>query len=738
MVTMPWEDYSAVSGTIPPMAMNNSKTPPPAGSPTGTAEEGPWTDYAASSPQPLPQQAPTVGVGEDVGKSALSGLVKGIPNLLDVAGSAVATGVDELGQAAGVFPERNVGDVFSKYAGQHPMSQGLDTALSAVSNAVGGNDVKEYTPQTKLGEYTNLATQGIATAPLLGGATMLNAARGAAAGVGSGIGGDVGEAVGGNTGRVLGTVAGGLAGGLSPDALMAKAKTGAAVTSADLKGLANTQYQKAEQLGGMLSPQTTDTFIAEASKKLKPQTSIGAALAGDTEAGRFADALATKIGKPMSLAEAQDIDEAFTNSINKEYGLKGLSKDGKNLMDMQHEFRNTIENASPDNGGVLGGKEGFEALKEGRKLWKQSAQLRDIENIIARGELSEQPANAIRSGFKTLASNPTRLRGYDRNTQALIRQAAKNGVVGEGLRFAGSRLLSTILATGAGAAGGGIPGALVGGLGAQGVGMVARRAGQALAEGKANKVIESIAQPAQQAGTTAESLANAARTTDQLARVSAGGIAGSAANQNRTIGIKLPDQPWEMNTYAAPAAIPEMQPVAHGVIQKEEGFFPIAKPDTTGHQTVGTGFNLDQPNARSIWKRSGTQQNFDRVYDGLEPITPETDAKVFGVTSQAAGKAVSKLVPNYASLGENQKAALTSLAFQLGGKGLSKFKALEYLAQGNSKAVENSILGTKLAKQTPARARREALMLAYDMSHEEADRQLAQQGRIKPNERKYL
>lgn len=184
----------------------------------------------------------------------------------------------------------------------------------------------------------------------------------------------------------------------------------------------------------------------------------------------------------------------------------------------------------------------------------------------------------------------------------------------------------------------------------------------------------------------------------------------------------------------------ELQKKISDNLKSEEGTRYDSYLDTRGFRTVGTGFNMDKPNARSIWKRAGVNEDFDKVYKGTESISPESEQKLLGIESNAALRGAKKIVGNLDNLGDNQKIALASLAYQLGGEGLSKFKkTLQYLKDGNAKAVENSLLDSKLAKQdSPARARRTALMLAFNLSHEEADRQLAEQGRIKPNERKYM
>lgn len=681
--TMPWEDFAA--------------------QPAPVQETGPWMDF-----QQAPQAEPNSPLA-----TAAKGFAQGI----------TLNSADEIdaGLTAAKRALVNGGDFSKEYADKlayNRQSDAQDTAANPVSNFAG-----------------NVAG-GVALAPLLpeinatslGGKVLQSATQGADMGAAYGFGGAEGDISDRVHNAAQGAVVGGVTGGAVPVVANGISKalgTGAQqFTAAEAKGMANQAYKKADELGGMLSPQVTNTFIADASKSLKPQTEAGLLVAGKSAATDLTDRLTGLVDKPLSLQSAQEVDEELGNLISKEYGITGLSKDGKKMLDLQTAFRKSLNDATPENGGILGNKDGFSAWQEGKKLWSKAAQLRDVETIINKAQLADQPANAIRSGFRTLANNPARLRSYDPEIRGLIRNAAKHGVVGNLLRVAGSRLLP-IVAGGGGFVAGGPIGAGVSLAGAEGLSYGARKAGQTLATSKANAISQAISNKIAPA---------AAETASGLLRPVVAGAAGAVSP--RPI-LTVPNQQSQPQTTPAPVPI-SSTPTAHTVISSEEGTKPTAYVDSTGHKTVGTGFNLDQPTARAIWAKAGVPEDFDAVYSGQQALSPESDAKIFGVTSSAAQKAVSKMVPGYDQLGDNQKAALTSLAYQLGGKGLSKFKALDYLKDGNSKAVENSILGTLMAKQSPARARREALMLAYDMSHEDADRQLVAQGRIKPNERKYL
>jgi GH24 family phage-related lysozyme (muramidase) len=703
---MPWEMYAGQAS--PTVVMNGPTAGPP--SPPGN-EVGPWNDYQ-------PQQSTDRGALA----TGIQGFAQGITgNFADEIDAGLTAGKRAL------FNGKDFGTEYNSKLAYDRQMQGRDIAAHPYANLAGNVGgalaltpvLPGLTAETLPGQMAQAGLQG--------------AGMGAVYGFGGGTG-DLSDRLG---NAAENAVIGGVTGAAVPAVVAGVGKAfGSApeqITSADVKAMANQAYQKADELGGMLSPDATNTFLANASKNLKPQTAAGSIVLGDTAATKLADRMAALADKPLSLQAAQEIDSGLGDLVSQEYGLKGLSADGKKILDMQTAFRKTIEEATPDNGGIVGGKAGFEAWQQGKQLWSKQAQLRDIESIINRAQISEQPANAIRSGFKSLASNPTRMRGYDPDTRALIRQAAKTGIVGEGLRLLGSRLTS-IGATGAGLATGGPVGAALFGGASYLTGIAARKAGEALATGKANQVIQSIAgdlAPAAESAVGTGAIQPAVNAVQGLTNA-ARGVEGN--------NTPAPSMPMPPPTYPTYNNVPPMAaaPLASQVIAMEEGRKPYSYKDTTGNRTVGVGFNMDQPNAPALWKRAGVTEPFNAVYNGTQPLSNASIDRLNAYMTQTAQKAAQRLVSGYDKLGENQKAALTSLALQLGGKEFSKFKALDYLKAGNSKAVENSLLNTKVAEQSPARIKRQALMLAYNLSHEQADRQLAAQGRIQPNQRKYI
>lgn len=216
-------------------------------------------------------------------------------------------------------------------------------------------------------------------------------------------------------------------------------------TSDDVKQLSSQAYKRAEEQGGVLLPRVTNRFLDSARKRVMPRTEAGRLVGGKGKVAEVMENLEQLRGKNLTLREAQEIDEFLSDMIDGATDMGKLTKEGKKLFDVQNAFRATIDNAPAID--VAGGKAGFSSLKEGRRLWSQSAKLRDIERIITRAEMTDNPATSLKSGFRTLYNNPKRMRGYNTAERAAIKKAAESGVVTDLLKTAGSRLVPIITAS---------------------------------------------------------------------------------------------------------------------------------------------------------------------------------------------------------------------------------------------------------------------------------------------------
>jgi hypothetical protein len=212
-------------------------------------------------------------------------------------------------------------------------------------------------------------------------------------------------------------------------------------TSAEAKQIASGYYDLADKSGGTLTPQFTNKFIDGVSAAA-PQTEAGQAVAGSSAVTNLVSRLQTLRDQPMTLQAAQEVDEGISNLIDKEYGVKGLSKDGKNLLDIQNAFRDQIENAGP--GDITGGTTGFDALSPARQAWSQAMKMSDLERMQTRANMTDNPTTSIRTQIRTLLSNPSRARGYTPDEIAALQDAGDRGLLGGALHLFGSRLVPIV------------------------------------------------------------------------------------------------------------------------------------------------------------------------------------------------------------------------------------------------------------------------------------------------------
>lgn len=258
-------------------------------------------------------------------------------------------------------------------------------------------------------------------------------------------------------------------------------------TAEEVQKAASALYKQADEQGGLLLPSFTEKFLAKA-ENLKPQTEAGRLVAGDNAATKISEKLQSLKGRALNLQEAQEIDEFLGDAVDDLSDKGVLTKQAKKVLQLQTDLRNMIDNA-PDSDINFGsaGKEGFQALKEGRRLWSRAAKLRDVEKIISRAEMTDNPATAIKTGFRNLYHNSDRMRGFTPEERKMIKNAAESGIVSDTLRTLGSRL-NPIAAL----AGGGFGSATA----AQAISLASRGAATKLQVNKAKKLADMIANSA--------------------------------------------------------------------------------------------------------------------------------------------------------------------------------------------------------------------------------------------------
>jgi hypothetical protein len=255
-------------------------------------------------------------------------------------------------------------------------------------------------------------------------------------------------------------------------------------TSDDAKKVANAWYKVAEAKGhdSSLTPEYSGKLLDDA--MTSTQGEAGKAVAGDNAVTALQARLQTLRGKPLSLQDAQDMDEQIGGLITKEYGLKGLSKEGQQLEDIQKAWRDRINAAGP--GDITGGQEGFDALAPARQAWSTAMKMADVERIQARADATQNPTTSFATQINNLINSATKSRGYSDEDIAALKAAADRGKIGTVLHALGNRLIP--IAAGATEAGtGGLTGGLAAAMTAHYVGGAFRDAGNALQTARINK-----------------------------------------------------------------------------------------------------------------------------------------------------------------------------------------------------------------------------------------------------------
>lgn len=249
-------------------------------------------------------------------------------------------------------------------------------------------------------------------------------------------------------------------------------------------------FQAAEKHGGALDAKVANGFYNKV-LGIRPQTLEGQVFAGESAVSKLYEKIPSLMNRPMTLRAAQEVDEALGDLAYASMDTFGkISKDGQKFLNMQRALRDTIENV--DESMVIGGKAGFDALKDARKYWSTSLKMRDIERILQRAEGKEQPVTVIKNGFNNLLNRGDKLKGYSPAEVKAIRKAAKTGIVTDIVKLAGSGLVPILSGVGGGAVGG-IPGGVASAMLGSAIQQVAKKTGTVIQTGKANKALEEVA-----------------------------------------------------------------------------------------------------------------------------------------------------------------------------------------------------------------------------------------------------
>ena len=103
---------------------------------------------------------------------------------------------------------------------------------------------------------------------------------------------------------------------------------------------------------------------------------------------------------------------------------------------------------------------------------------------------------------------------------------------------------------------------------------------------------------------------------------------------------------------------------ARSLITKHEGKRKCVYVDTKGHPTVGIGYNLDNPGARSALAAVGA--DYDSVRSGKTCLSDSQIMQLFEPSYQSAVSGARSAVSSYSSLCCNVQEVMTDMTYNLG------------------------------------------------------------------------
>lgn len=445
-------------------------------SPTATPSNDVWSGIAS------PVSQPDTSIGNQLGLTARYGVegAMALPNMIgNAANTAVNLASTGINKVAGTnipmlgMPSQTTSDLLTQadlpqpQGPQQRMVGDMSRAVAGLGTGMGfGNAVADVAP-----EISSAVTQ----APAMQARAAVGSA-GAAGGTRELGGGPIAQTMAGLGGGYLATRT-----PFTPEqqeqpiSQLLKSDARDAFADADTSG-ANFNQASSQQL-----PNDIESAMAKTGK-------MNARLHGDT-ISVLDDLKNDAQDGNLSLEDLhqyrQNFQEVINNNLHPNGGMKPDAMKANQAIDA---IDNMIDNAKNNPSAYIknGSPEALDSFQNGLSLWAKSARANDIERIMDRADMMEQPATALRTGFRTLASNPKRMNMFDDESQDLIRSAADVSMPVEILRGLGSRLISAV-AAGTGHIGGAVV--------AQAGGAIPRNLATQMQMNRAQAVLDNIARP---------------------------------------------------------------------------------------------------------------------------------------------------------------------------------------------------------------------------------------------------
>lgn len=263
------------------------------------------------------------------------------------------------------------------------------------------------------------------------------------------------------------------------DKAAAKAASGAA-SSQQLKEQSGAFYDQARAAGVVVKPESYQQFLVGAIRDLKNE---GADRTLHPKVIAVTQRLADAASKPISFDELETLRRVVGGAA------ASIDPDERRVASiLKDSLDDWMENLPPGSVSAGDAKAASGMLRNARDLWGQARRGEMLEKIARDAEQSATGYEAgLRNGFRALAKNEKKLRGFSEVEKRAIRAVAQGTPVERVLRLLGKAaptgIVSGVLSGGAGYAYGGEEGAAL----ALGAGLAGRTAANALVRSSAKK-----------------------------------------------------------------------------------------------------------------------------------------------------------------------------------------------------------------------------------------------------------
>jgi hypothetical protein len=215
-------------------------------------------------------------------------------------------------------------------------------------------------------------------------------------------------------------------------------------TAQDIRALASSAFEDAKSKNAVLSPEASQNFVNSVEGALLKSGKMNDRLHGDTLS--VLNDMKNEVAQNGSLGldSMYQYRQLFGDAVNNNLHPNGIMKPDAFKADRAIDSIDDFMNGIKDDHLVSGDPSAVDFFNLGRARYAQASRMDDIERIINRAQLTQNPATSMRTGFASLANNPKRMRGFSDEEQGLIRQAATSSLPMEALRTLSGRILNYV------------------------------------------------------------------------------------------------------------------------------------------------------------------------------------------------------------------------------------------------------------------------------------------------------